>query len=376
MFHNLLQRAGIHRLVRSLKSVLSGPLRTVRLHLALATVLALGAASLQGSILLLIQQLFSGILPTTSQPSAQVALNGSSLDSQQVAVLILTALLAAALLEFSKERVIFKSWRMVERSNINVILDAVIDAQARGAFEPNQSTEKSLQSLLGVSSRLGALTRVVASGFAAAASSFAFLAIALTLDLRLGLLLLVVIVPVAVANLAIVGRKVTTHARNVSLLASEARSDLTSRLFQAASGSDESFLPPLGSWRRSAILARSMHSVGRLQVISNGRLATSVIFALTIAGLIWFSLSSPQPGNTEISQVILVTIALIAALRQFSITLSNLMQTARFLPAVDQYEAVRKIIETSKTPRTLREELESATQRFGVSSDSILDEDS
>lgn len=100
-----------------------------------------------------------------------------------------------------------------------------------------------------------------------------------------------------------------------------------------------------------------------------------MIFALTVAGLIWFSLSSSQPANTEITQVLLVTVALIAALRQFSTTLSNLMQTARFLPAVDQYEAIRKLIETSGTPDALQKGLQLEAKRFGIASNPTLEED-
>lgn len=375
MFQNFWRRAGLHRLFASFKSVLSGPLRIVRLHLGLATALAMGAAILQGSVLLLIQQFVPGVSPTNSESSAGDTLSEALLDSQQVAALVLIALLTAAILEFGKERVIYSAWRKVERSNLNVILEAVVGAQAREVFLQKHAKASSLVSLVGVSSRLGALTRLVASGLAASAASFAFLVTALILDLRVGILLLLVVVPVVVANLAIVGRKVANHARNLSLLASDARSDLTSRLVQAASGSNESFLPPLRSWRRSALLTRSMHSVSRLQVISEGRVVTSVIFALAIAGLIWFSLSSSQSANTEITRVLLVTVALIGALRQFSTTLSNLMQTARFLPAVNQYEAVLKAIETSETPDALQKELNSAAQRSGLASDSMLDED-
>ena len=303
-------------------------------RLAWLTALGFAAAALQGGVLFLLNRVVAtGSLDGITTAQVFGWSFPTSNDLLPTAILLLIVLEGSALLYFLQGRRVLDLWRRYQMHAVNILLQAVMQAVARGAIDERTLKEAPIAYTIRQSQRLGALTRLAANGIAPLFRFVAFSAVAINVNPRLTVALLLVAVPSGGLALLVFARRASRDARTVADLARAAARDLDERLAAAVDGRSLPFV----DWQKesdSAFLRRVDAMLQRLLRVEDAKFATSTIAIAVLAGFMLLEGHENLVGSAQWGQIMIYLLALFLAFAQLVNVTSSVSSFGRFYPAV------------------------------------------
>jgi small basic protein len=312
-----------------------GLILAFRAELSIIVVLSILLAGLQGSALLVI----NWAIGAAEAAPYDVPYLGWTLGTGQVIyaaiVASISALTAAATLEYAKDARILQLWKAYQLRSIRISLDAVRTSRRSPLLKAN--ARRVAARLLGRSHRMGALSRVFCSLFAPCFRLLMFSGAALLIHWKAALAFFCLVLPIGLVLALSFGRQTAVWARAVEETTPDAVSDLEDRLALAIAAEKASH--DAQGDASSPLDIRVDALLGRLRAVIRSKFLATIFFAALTLGIV-IAMAQRSLGDMTSGALLLFLAAIALSLVQISQIVNLLATLGRFFPSMVEHYMV------------------------------------
>jgi ABC-type multidrug transport system fused ATPase/permease subunit len=316
------------------------------------SLLGLGAASIQASILVALNHIVTGGL----DESLSTLLNQGQ-PGVMLGALVFVALGMSAFLTYLNGVSTLALWPVYQLRAVNQLLTAIHAAASRGVISYEDIRQSILPKSMRATQRLGAFTRVVTKSILPALRFAGFAIFAVIAEPYLTVVVFAIVVPVSGLFLLYFSRKASQCDRNAEKVARDSANDINELMRLNTSTQQPELVG--GICKADNLVHRVDLLVERFIWVERARMATVLITVILLGCLIAIL---GGDSTTKWGELVVYLIALILAFMQLAALASSVSTFGRFYPTVSRHKKLLDILHSARTP----EEFQALIKKNGL----------
>jgi hypothetical protein len=337
-----------------------------KIRLLVIMLLGLGAASIQGSILLVINSLISKSENLKNLYEIFLQLNIEISLEWLLFLLILCGLIASATFVFLQANLTLGLWRRYQIFVSNQLLNALSSAIRRGlSVDSSEIKSTPITAVLKNAQRMGAFTRLVTNGILPVMRFSTFSLVAFYIHPIITTLIFFIAVPLGVMLLLVSAKVASGSDYDAEVLALASSKEIEQRVDNVIHGSDYHINALAGS-NDSAITQRLDKTLGSLIAAERTRYFASILTISVLAMVTIFS--GVLTNEVNAGEFLVYLVALIMAFSQLSNVLAIGALFGRFYPTVYRYKEVYSWLSKADSGSNINHMLSKSSYKYNVNS--------